>query len=172
MSGGASGVGSACGGPEGVTTEQRNLHFHQLLTRGHEQKYQKADGIEAFEHVHAVDWADVNANDFCIVNQLAIRGQNDRRPDLLVYVNGLPLVLFELKNPYEEEPNTLGAFNQVQHYRADRGIMNVHPFVNSICTFFGKLRQGGWFETATPEKLAALKRDLQPVVDLWAKLPD
>lgn len=44
------------------------------------------------------------------------------------------------------------------------------PFVNSICAFFGKLRANKWFEQATPEKRAALKRDLQPVVDLWAQL--
>ena len=42
--------------PEGVTTEQRNMHFHRLLTGGHELKYRKPDGTEAFEHVHAVDW--------------------------------------------------------------------------------------------------------------------
>ena len=112
--------------PEGVTTEQRNMHFHRLLTGGHELKYRKPDGTEAFEHVHAVDWADAEVNDFCIVNQLTIRGENDRRPDVLVYVNGFPLVLFELKNPYEEEPNTLGAFNQVQHYRA--GIAQLFDF--------------------------------------------
>ena len=56
--------------PEGVTPAHRNLHFHQLLTRGHEQKYRRADGVEAFEHIHAVDWADAGANDFCVVNQL------------------------------------------------------------------------------------------------------
>ena len=65
-----------------------------------------------------MDWITPENNDFCIVNQLSIRGQNDRRPDILIYLNGFPVVLFELKNPYEEEPNTLGAFNQVQHYRA------------------------------------------------------
>src|SRR5262249_39207911 len=99
--------------PAGGAPEGRSLHFRPLLTPGHEQKYRRADGTEAFEHVHAVDWSDAEANDFCVVNQLPIRGQNDRRPDVLIYVNGLPLVLFELKNPYEEEPNTLGAFNQV-----------------------------------------------------------
>jgi type I restriction enzyme R subunit len=45
---------------------------------------------------------------------------------VLIYVNGLPLVLFELKNPYEEEPNALGAFNQVQHYRS--GIVQLFDF--------------------------------------------
>ena len=113
--------------PEGVTPEQRNLAFHGLLTRGFEQRYRRADnGAEAFEHIYAVDWQQPGENDFCVVNQLPIRGVNDRRPDLLVYLNGLPVVLFELKNPYDEEPNTLGAWNQVQHYRA--GIAQLFDF--------------------------------------------
>jgi type I restriction enzyme R subunit len=92
--------------PEGVTTEQRNKNFHAMLTGGFEQKYRKPDGTETFEHIYVVEWAaDKWAdNDFCVVNQLTIRGQNDRRPDILIYLNGFPLVLFELKNPYEEDP--------------------------------------------------------------------
>ncbi|MBA4149029.1 MAG: type I restriction endonuclease subunit R [Verrucomicrobia bacterium] len=104
--------------PEGITPELRNKNFHQLFTRGFEQKYRNAAGVETFEHIYLVDWKDPKTNDFCVVNQLTIRGQNDRRPDILIYLNGFPLVLFELKNPYEEEPSTLGAFNQVQHYKA------------------------------------------------------
>jgi len=53
---------------------------------------------------------------------------------------------------------------------ADTGIDNVHPYVNGIVTFFGKLRTGGWFADASPEKRAALKRDLQPVIDLYQTL--
>lgn len=56
---------------------------------------------------------------FQVVNQLPIHGKNDRRPDILVYVNGLPLVLFELKNPYSEVPDYREALNQIQHYIAD-----------------------------------------------------
>ena len=104
--------------PEGVTPEQRNKAFHELLTRGFEQAYERPDGTRAVQHVYPVDWEHPEQNDFCVVNQLPIRGQNDRRPDLLVFLNGFPMVLFELKNPYEENPNTLGAFNQVQHYKA------------------------------------------------------
>jgi hypothetical protein len=62
------------------------------------------------------------------------------------------------------------SIKEMQANDSDRGIMNIHPFVNSICAFFGKLRANKWFEQATPEKRAALKRDLQPVVDLWAML--
>jgi len=116
--------------PAGITPEHRNMHFHELLTRGFEQKYRQPDGVETFEHIYLVDWANPDANDFCIVNQLPIRGQNDRRPDIIIYLNGFPLVLFELKNPYEEEPNTLGAFNQVQHYKA--GISNCSTTMRSL----------------------------------------
>src|SRR5260370_6343865 len=104
--------------PEGITTEQRNKNFHAMLTRGFEHKYYKPDGTEAFEHIYVVDWERADATDYWFVDQLTIRGRNDRRPDIIIYLNGFPLVLFELKNPYEAEPNTLGAFNQVQHYKA------------------------------------------------------
>jgi hypothetical protein len=68
------------------------------------------------------------------------------------------------------EAGRLLSIKEMQADDNDRGIMNIHPAVNAICAFFGKLRRGGWFETATPEKRAAFKRDLQPVVDLWAQL--
>ena len=112
--------------PEGISAEQRNKNFHALFTRGFEQKYRKTDGTEAIEHIYVVDWENPRTNDFCVVNQLPIRGQNDRRPDIIIYLNGFPIVLFELKNPYEEQPNTLGAFNQVQHYKA--GISQLFDF--------------------------------------------
>lgn len=68
-------------------------------------------------HIYPLDWDDPEANEFQVVNQLPVRGQNDRRPDIILYVNGLPLVLFELKNPYAEQPTVDYAFTQIQHYR-------------------------------------------------------
>ena len=53
---------------------------------------------------------------------------------------------------------------------ADRGIENVHPHVNSICAFWGKLMRSGWLDSATPEKREALKRDLQPVIEIYQQL--
>ena len=82
--------------------------------------------------------------------------------------NGLPVSTRRLARSIEA--GRLLTIKEMQVDNNDRGIMNVHPFINGVCAFFGKLRQGGWFKTATPEMLAALKRDLQPVVDLWAKL--
>lgn len=104
---------------EGVSLLQRNLAFHEKLTRGIEVKYKTAEGQEDYAHVYLVNWENPAANEFRVVNQLPIRGQNDRRPDVIIYVNGLPLVVFELKNPHDEYTTAHGAYNQLQHYTVD-----------------------------------------------------
>lgn len=104
-------------GPNGIDTIRRNMAFHQMLVRGFELKLELPGGRTEHRHIHPVDWDNPERNQFLIVNQFPIRGQNDRRPDILVFVNGLPLVLFELKNPYSEQPTVDDAHNQVQHYR-------------------------------------------------------
>ena len=103
--------------PDGVDTLHRNKAFHELLTRGHELKVTRPDGSHEFRHIYAVDWDHPDANRFQVVNQLSISGTNDRRPDIVLFVNGLPLVLFELKNPYNEQPTVEDALNQIGHYR-------------------------------------------------------
>lgn len=103
--------------PDGVDTLRRNMTFHQNLTRGIEVKIERAGGQVEDRHVYAIDWDRPEANEFLVVNQLPVRGANDRRPDIVIYVNGLPLVLFELKNPYDEHPTVEDALNQIAHYR-------------------------------------------------------
>lgn len=105
--------------PEGVDTLRRNLAFHQLVTRGFEVRVEHPDGRVEHKHIHPVTWDRPDENDFLVVNQLKVHGQNDRRPDVVLFVNGLPLVLFELKNPYSEAPTVDDALNQVQHYIHD-----------------------------------------------------
>jgi type I restriction enzyme R subunit len=105
--------------PEGADTLHRNKNFHQLLTRGYEVKYKNSSGREIYEHVYPIDWNDPDNNDFRVINQLSISGKNDRRPDIIIYINGLPLIVFELKNPYDESPTVNGAYNQIQHYILD-----------------------------------------------------
>jgi type I restriction enzyme R subunit len=102
--------------PGGVDTLRRNLAFHQLLTRGFDLKVECPDGRVEYRHIYPVDWEQPEANEYWAVNQLPIHGQNDRRPDVVIFINGLPLVVFELKNPYSEKPTVEDAFNQVQHY--------------------------------------------------------
>lgn len=109
--------------PPGVDTLRRNMAFHELVTRGVEIRIEHQEGSKAgqveYRHVHPIVWDDVTANDFRVVNQLRVTGQNDRRPDLLVFVNGLPLVVFELKNPWDDTPTVAEAHNQIGHYRHD-----------------------------------------------------
>ncbi len=105
--------------PQGVDTIRRNMAFHQMLVRGFELKVEFADGRTEHRHIHPIDWEHPDENEFLVVNQLPIHGKNDRRPDIVIFVNGLPLVVFELKNPYSEQPIVDDAFNQIQHYRHD-----------------------------------------------------
>src|SRR5262249_33579988 len=91
----------------------------QLLTRGFAQKIEFPDGRIEHRLLYPVDWENPEANDFHVVNQFPIHGQNDRRPDLVIFVNGLPLVVFELKNPYSDQFTVDDALNQIQHYTYD-----------------------------------------------------
>lgn len=104
--------------PDGVTLIQRNEAFHEMLTKGIDFSYEK--GIEKFfQHVYPIDWSNPEANDFLVVNQLAIDGRMARRPDIIVYVNGLPLVVFELKSPYKEDATVEDAYTQITNYTSD-----------------------------------------------------
>ena len=103
--------------PEGVDALRRNMVFHSLLVRGLELLVELPDGKREHHHVYAIDWDDPTKNEFWVVNQFPVHGQNDRRPDIVIFINGLPLVVFELKNPYAAEPTVEDAFNQIQHYR-------------------------------------------------------
>ena len=105
--------------PDGVDTIHRNKSFHHLLTHGFDQPVEYPDGRKGHVHVFPIDWYNPGNNDFHVVNQLPIHGKNDRRPDIIIYVNGLPLVVFELKNPYAIKPTIDDALNQIQHYVHD-----------------------------------------------------
>jgi hypothetical protein len=107
--------------PEGVDPLRRNMAFHLELIRGVEIKVEREDGGIEHRHVHAVDWGDPAKNEFLVVNQLPVRGNNHRRPDLLVYVNGPPLVLFELKNPIRQAPDRRDC------PQPDRALQERHP---------------------------------------------
>jgi type I restriction enzyme, R subunit len=105
--------------PEGVDTIHRNLDFHTLATKGFEVPVDEPGKPRRYVHVHPIDWERPEKNNFRVVNQLAIHGRNDRRPDVVLYVNGFPLVLFELKNPWEPNFTVEHAHNQITHYRHD-----------------------------------------------------
>lgn len=106
--------------PDGVDTLRRNRSFQKMLTRGLDDlRVEHEDGKTEYRHVHAIDWDNPESNDFLVVNQLTVQGKNTRRPDILLFVNGLPLVVFELKNPWDDKPRVEHAYTQVQHYAID-----------------------------------------------------
>lgn len=103
--------------PEGVDILRRNMAFHLAVTRGMEIRVERPDGQAEYVQVYPIKWDAPDENGFLVVNQLPIHGQNDRRPDIIIFVNGLPLVVFELKNPYTIKPSVEDALNQIGHYR-------------------------------------------------------
>jgi type I restriction enzyme R subunit len=95
-----------------------NQRFHQLLVTGVRVQYLK-DGETRGDYVRLIDWEDPSQNDWIAVNQFAIKGpDHSRRPDIILFVNGLPIVLIELKNPADEQADIWKAFDQIQTYKA------------------------------------------------------
>jgi len=94
-----------------------NRQFHRLLVTGVPVQYQR-DGETRGDFVQLVDWAVPNRNEWLAVDQFSITGpHHTRRPDIILFVNGLPLVLIELKNPADQNADVWRAFDQIQTYK-------------------------------------------------------
>ena len=104
--------------PDRPTLVTNNRAFHRMLRDGVEVEYRREDGSIAGDRVHLVDYHDPDNNDWLAVNQFTvIEGQNNRRPDVVVFVNGMPLSVIELKNAADEDATIWTAFNQLQTYK-------------------------------------------------------
>jgi len=96
---------------------QNNHAFHRLLVDGVDVEYHDGDRI-VHDKAWLVDFANPDNNDWLAVNQFTvIEGKHNRRPDVVVFVNGLPLAVVELKNPADENATILTAFRQLQTYK-------------------------------------------------------
>ncbi|MDF2369930.1 MAG: type I restriction endonuclease subunit R [Rhizobiaceae bacterium] len=105
--------------PPEPTLEQNNRWFHRLLTDGADVDYRTTDGETRGDKAKLFDWRNLPANDFLVVRQLTIKnGEHTRRPDLVVFLNGLPIAVIELKDPTNEEATLWTAFDQLQDYKA------------------------------------------------------
>ncbi|MFM5840686.1 type I restriction endonuclease subunit R [Aeromonas rivipollensis] len=95
-----------------------NRAFHRLLVGGVRVEYQLG-GETVGDFVRLADFANPAANDWLAINQFSIKGpQHTRRPDIILFLNGLPLVVLELKNPADEQADIWKAFEQLQTYKA------------------------------------------------------
>jgi len=96
-----------------------NQQFHNFLVNGVEVEYKK-DGKIKGDKVWLIDFEKVKNNEFLAVNQFTIVENNhNRRPDILIFINGLPLALFELKNPADQDATMSNAFKQVETYKVE-----------------------------------------------------
>ena len=92
-----------------------NRKFHQYLTKGIEVSW-RVDDRDKVEHVRLLDFDKVDNNSFCVVNQMQIKGaSNDRRPDIVVFINGIPIAVLELKSPRAEQADIWQALNQIKN---------------------------------------------------------
>ena len=106
--------------PEGATLETRNRAFHLMLVNGVAVEYRASDGSIRGAQARVVSFDDAGANDWLAVNQFTVsENRYIRRPDIALFVNGLPLALIELKNPADEDATIRTAWQQLQTYKAE-----------------------------------------------------
>jgi type I restriction enzyme R subunit len=106
--------------PEGATLEQRNRAFHRMLIEGVLVDYRTGSGERRGGRARIVDFDAPDNNDWLAVNQFTVvENRHTRRPDLVLFVNGLPLVIIELKNPVDERATLWAAYNQLQTYKQE-----------------------------------------------------
>ena len=101
-----------------VSMIENNESFHRMLTEGIDVKFNVGEGKARTEKVWLVDFTNPDNNEFLAVNQFTvIENHNNKRPDIVLFINGLPLVVIELKNPIDENADVKAAFNQLQTYK-------------------------------------------------------
>ncbi len=153
--------------PEGATLETRNREFHRMLVNGVNVEYRASDGSIRGEPVRVLDFEDWAANDWLAVNQFTVTqtaggNRNTRRPDVVLFVNGLPLGVIELKNPADADATIWTAWQQLQTYQAELTTLfsmnEVLMVSDGLAARVGALGTGQeWFKpwrTTTGEALA------------------
>ena len=106
--------------PEGADLIVRNRSLHRLLVDGVTVEYRDAEGAIRGAQARVIDFDDVQPNDWLAVNQFSVvENKHTRRPDVVLFVNGLPLAVLELKNAANEDATIWSAFQQLQTYKAE-----------------------------------------------------
>ena len=106
--------------PEGATVEARNRAFHRMVVNGVEVEYREAGGALRGDVVRVIDFENRVNNDWLAVNQFTVtENRTTRRPDVVLFVNGLPLGVIELKNPADEDATIWTAWQQLQTYKSE-----------------------------------------------------
>lgn len=137
--------------PDGLNLESINWALHRMVVDGVPVEFRRADGSIGGAQARVLDFDDPDANDWLAVNQLTvIEGDKHRRPDIVVFINGLPLSVIELKNAADEKADLKAAYNQLQTYKAEipslMGFDETLVISDGICARIGTLTAGKeWF---------------------------
>jgi type I restriction enzyme, R subunit len=146
-----------------------NEAFHKLITEGVDVKGRDGEQIKTFK-VWLIDFQNPENNDFTAVNQFTIiENHNNKRPDVIVFINGLPLVVIEIKNATDEKADLKAAYNQLMTYKqAIPTLFNYNSFLIVTDGWFAKAgtitsdwsRFSGWKIPETqPENIVAEPND-------------
>ena len=128
---------------------QNNRAFHRLLMDGVKIEYTNAAGEKETDHAQLIDFLNPDQNDFLVVNQFTVTGtKKPRRPDIVVFINGLPLSVIELKNSADETADIWQAYDQFQTYKDE--IEDLLVFNEALIISDGMNARVGSL-TATPE---------------------
>jgi type I restriction enzyme, R subunit len=104
--------------PDSPSLVGNNHVVHKSLVDGVPVEYQRADGSLGGDLVRVLDYDDPENNEFLAINQFTVvEDQRERRPDIVLFVNGLPLAVIELKNAADEQADIWKAFRQLQNYK-------------------------------------------------------
>ncbi|MDG7035757.1 MAG: type I restriction endonuclease subunit R, partial [Nitrososphaerota archaeon] len=97
-----------------------NRSFHNLLVNGIDVQYKQVDGSIRHDKAFMMDFYNTDNNEFLAVNQFTIiEDKHERRPDIILFINGMPIVIIEMKNPADENATIWSAFDQVRTYMAE-----------------------------------------------------
>ena len=104
--------------PKEPSMLENNRNFHRMVTDGIDVEYEREDGSIKYDKVWLFDKKDKKNNDWLVINQFTVQeGEYTRRPDIVVFVNGLPLVVMELKSAVAENATINTAYNKLQNYK-------------------------------------------------------
>ncbi|AVI50932.1 type I restriction endonuclease subunit R [Pukyongia salina] len=104
---------------QGMDLDHRNRDFHRKMTQGVSVTWKDAQGKEQAKHIYPINYIQPDKNNFLCTDEVTIVGKNTRRTDLLIYINGLPLIVFEFKNMFDKEVDIDNAHRQIGHYMLD-----------------------------------------------------
>lgn len=166
----------------GMDLDHRNRDFHRKLTQGISVSWKDKTGKELAKHIYPINYREPEQNQFICSDEVKVIGKNSRRADLVIFINGLPLIVFEFKNMFDAEVGVDNAHRQIGHYLQDipqlfdfnaisivsDGMQTLHGMYNSSLKWFApwKSLRGDDIKQETELQLETLLNGLFPKATL------